>query len=325
MNSRWWENYLVRYFIGTPVGCVIVVALAHAMLHDRPGYSAFLAELPGLLGSSTEKGVPTSLMVGVVLAGMCFCYISSAPITVFHACRMLRGGNAFGIAPATMWSWWLLCGLGLLLGGATSYASRGDPTTALRPTSAAIWLAIPAVYVMFSQMSQVAELLADQYDAVNSRSRTVSAILGVLGLLHRSKRSADAPVTRGAFRCGEFENFYIELAKQRESTPVQGFRDSYAHLREHSNSVFIVLCELSFGAVLWLLIGLQPDPSGRVAATVVATTLWLTPNVYLWGQANRLEEALRSGRLPLPQVTRPAQEASRAQDVTAPAAERNPQ
>jgi hypothetical protein len=68
-------------------------------------------------------------------------------------------------------------------------------------------------------------------------------------------------------------------------------------LREHSNSVFIVLLELSLGALLWLMMRGQPDPASRLGAGAIVMVLWLVPNVYLWGQANRLEAALRESKL----------------------------
>jgi hypothetical protein len=55
-------------------------------------------------------------------------------------------------------------------------------------------------------------------------------------------------------------------------------RETYSHLREHSNSVFIVLCEISLSGLI--ITAISVNPSKDIARS-------------LWGQANRLESALK--------------------------------
>ena len=73
-GMRWWEHYLVRYLLGNIVGAVIV------------GY--YLKEKWGNLGLANNNVIDTSsrlIIIGVL--GFAYCYISSVPILVLHACR----------------------------------------------------------------------------------------------------------------------------------------------------------------------------------------------------------------------------------------------
>lgn len=78
MENRWWEYYLVRYFVGTVIGAVIMV-----LLTGKSGapYAGFLATLVDFKESAF-------LGVSLVAAlGFAFCYISSSPVLTFHTTR----------------------------------------------------------------------------------------------------------------------------------------------------------------------------------------------------------------------------------------------
>ena len=79
-------------------------------------------------------------------------------------------------------------------------------------------------------------------------------------------------------------------------------RETYTHLREHSNATFIVLLELCFSALVIFLIELYAgqsastenvgslDGSGRiVSAVLLLIAFWMTPNLFMWSRANQLE------------------------------------
>jgi hypothetical protein len=91
MENRWWENYAVRYFVGTVVGSVAI-----ALLNTQPG-SPFLGKL-SLLGES--KDTPY-LGFGLTAAlGLAFCYIASAPVLAVHAMRAHLRISAVSQSPA---------------------------------------------------------------------------------------------------------------------------------------------------------------------------------------------------------------------------------
>jgi hypothetical protein len=77
-NSRWWEHYSVRYFIGTVVGALILLTLEQ--------YAQLAPEFQRLIPIKEINGWGLS---AVAAAGLAYCYIASAPILTLHA---MRGG-----------------------------------------------------------------------------------------------------------------------------------------------------------------------------------------------------------------------------------------
>jgi hypothetical protein len=73
-------------------------------------------------------------------------------------------------------------------------------------------------------------------------------------------------------------------------------RDTYTHLREHSNSVFIVVIEL---AILALFMAVTSDRSitqthaaniERIGLFLMfGLALWMIPTVFMWARANSIE------------------------------------
>lgn len=116
MESRWWEYYAVRYFVGTIVGAMLVVAIGSVEL-----FSSYAAKV------TAYKDQPF-LGVGLVAAlGFAFCYVTSAPILALHAIRThfraavvnasvgWRAGTAAAmLVPSLAAAWWLSCSLPLL-------------------------------------------------------------------------------------------------------------------------------------------------------------------------------------------------------------------
>jgi hypothetical protein len=76
-SSHWWEQYTVRYFIGTIIGVFVVFILrSHGPLKDE------VAKLiPDLLKIDGKK------LAAVGALGLAFCYVASAPILTLHAVR----------------------------------------------------------------------------------------------------------------------------------------------------------------------------------------------------------------------------------------------
>ncbi|MDD5295472.1 MAG: hypothetical protein PHU46_01035 [Rhodocyclaceae bacterium] len=77
-SFRWWEFYAVRYGMGTVVGAVVFFFLCFT----NPALK------PLLFGADTWKIDGTRLALFGAY-GLAFCYISSAPVLVFHAGRFL--------------------------------------------------------------------------------------------------------------------------------------------------------------------------------------------------------------------------------------------
>lgn len=83
-EQRWWEFYLVRYFVGTVVGTIIVLLLVFG---EGSKVKEILVKVDAF-----EVSVNNFQMVHLWLygfLGLAFCYIASGPILLFHAIRGL--------------------------------------------------------------------------------------------------------------------------------------------------------------------------------------------------------------------------------------------
>jgi uncharacterized membrane-anchored protein YhcB (DUF1043 family) len=100
MENKWWEYYVVRYFVGTVVGAIIITFLT------GPKGVQYLR---GLELTTNTKDV-TFLGVGMIAAlGFAYCYIASAPILLLHATRAhLRIAIS-----RTNWLWQLIAALAI--------------------------------------------------------------------------------------------------------------------------------------------------------------------------------------------------------------------
>jgi hypothetical protein len=75
VNSRWWEQYTVRYFVGAVAGVVAIYGLRqYAVLHET-----FTKIVPDV------KDLGDALLLGSM--GLAYCYVASAPILTLHAVR----------------------------------------------------------------------------------------------------------------------------------------------------------------------------------------------------------------------------------------------
>jgi hypothetical protein len=81
-NFRWWEFYLVRYFVGTVCGTIIIlflVFLPESEVHK-------LIENKKILNQTIPSWEPIHLWI-YGLIGLAYCYIASGPILFLHAIR----------------------------------------------------------------------------------------------------------------------------------------------------------------------------------------------------------------------------------------------
>ncbi|WP_189459243.1 hypothetical protein [Jeongeupia chitinilytica] len=79
-NARWWEGYFVRYAQGSVIGALFVAVIFSSNAHLKS--YLFMPKLG-------EKIEAANLLL-MLAYGLVFCYVSSAPILVLHACRGLK-------------------------------------------------------------------------------------------------------------------------------------------------------------------------------------------------------------------------------------------
>ncbi len=83
MDKRWWEFYALRYALGTVMGVFILLYLfIHTDIATRFGLEKLAFLIP-----KDPKDLSFTHLVILGVCGLAYCYLSSAPMLVFHALR----------------------------------------------------------------------------------------------------------------------------------------------------------------------------------------------------------------------------------------------
>ena len=84
MDKRWWEFYALRYALGTVKGVFILLYLfIHTDIATRFGLEKLAFLIP-----KDPKDLSFTHLVILGVCGLAYCYLSSAPMLVFHALRV---------------------------------------------------------------------------------------------------------------------------------------------------------------------------------------------------------------------------------------------
>lgn len=319
-NSRWWESYLVRYFSGFLVGAICVSAFVAHLAFLTAGAGQIETVVAMLLG----KDAPTiAILVTIGLLGLVYSYLVSAPITVIH---FGRGVRIFWDAQSRyFWFAWvvILCfsAIGVIetLVKAPAFVSvilvpallyflhfyfgkkspgnqavgRGITTHSLLEMAVfiSVWVFI-AVLVLSFIVDLTPEMSKWQ---LNLLTFSLPAIwVGI---------SQYITLFKVLLAEGEVHQFYQRLTKARSNGSSKEIRESYTHLREHSNSTFIVILELCFFCLISLVVSMNVKSKQTLASFLDANgdgvrlgtwlfcifMIWSIPNLFLWSRANSLE------------------------------------
>lgn len=150
MESKWWEYYAVRYFVGTVIGALIIAFLNGHV--DSPYHGRLT------LGDGSKE--VTFLGVGLVAAlGFAFCYVASAPVLVLHAARAHLRWSAIK-ANATM------SGLCVVV----AITSAGVAAWSILPSTTAIAIAL----VLGIQAALVLLALITRFSVIESFYRSLA-------------------------------------------------------------------------------------------------------------------------------------------------------
>lgn len=328
--QRWWESYLVRYFLGSIVGMICVIVLVAQVDSDITSLLKVT-----LSSSANEKGASLLPMaIGLILFGLAYCYAASSPITVLHSARMLP--NKLGRLSRAFWFGWictLIISMSHLLFGPETMLSRGLCGVAILPAvTVLIFIAARGkthnsddtarfLTLLFSTLSFAVLLSAitqffghtPQQAILLAFSLPVAWILltqylTLLNLFKHTHIKWDKPLGAKIEKPiypqlddseGFYYDFYRKITTARLTENSRDIRDSYTHLREHSNSVFVVLIELNILAGLLFLHSVQDDLSPTIKVVtgipifwifvLVLLGIWLVPTMFMWSLANRLE------------------------------------
>ncbi|MGX5659463.1 hypothetical protein ACWKWV_07035 [Castellaniella ginsengisoli] len=319
-NNRWWESYLVRYFLGFIVGSICVAVIAH-----------FSGLMPGVLslvsgvepaGMYEPKYGVTSIIMVIGFLGLAYCYLASTPITVLHAGRY-RKGPADRLSRFFWFGWVLVLAVLMVFPRMATYPFRCAGAIYTTFLVAAIvfivWRAInkfggsgddeckesedggceefdfyflAGFFCVIWSFSQVVPLwLGVKPQIVDVRLFAIGAPVIWIGLAQYFVLFRILKSRRGS------HNFYGRLFFARRRNGARDVRDTYSHLREHSNAIFIVAVEIS---MLALMLGdiriqretniMQSAPLDGVTFWLSALGIWIVPTIFMWSQANAMEK-----------------------------------
>lgn len=293
-SNRWWESYLVRYLLGTIIGvpCIIAILIAvqtSGEAKEKRDYAKAIQSLvyaSPIANNSTKSeannsaqvslslaGVDTSALVITALLGFAYCYVASTPITVFHAARALKNNPGSRISIPV----WFFISFSVLV--AFFISATGRTNIAVFTILVLFLMAMPAVWVFISQWLGVVYLILDGPKILFPKSNA------------DKRNEVDVNEEQHS---GNYEKWNSQLVEKRDADFRRGLRETYSHLREHANAVFIVVCEVSLAFFILLVVNVS-STSPRQSIFIVSGILmiWIMPNVFLWSQANRLENYLR--------------------------------
>jgi hypothetical protein len=318
-NTRWWESYLVRYLIGFIVGtsCVLVLAVSLNL------FEAMLKHL-GTHNPSNPKPDWTAVTILIAFLGIGFCYIASTPITVLHAGRFKKGWHS-GHSRHFWIAWIVIAILGCF--GFSDQLGRHPVFEWLLFVAGAVALCID----YSNNIKKSPEKRIDDEHPVRHAvisffawtiffwgglGRVIGSFLGHISGDIALYWIAALPVVwigtgqyfvlfRLIKETDDFFNFYKKLFKARRMEHAADVRDTYTHLREHSNSVFIVVVELGLMAFVLAFVKSLPPQVGTSALNgyslfekygahiLIFLVVWMIPTVFMWSRANALENSFR--------------------------------
>jgi hypothetical protein len=257
-NSRWWEFYFVRYAIGTLTGA--------ALVNQIPRISEDLAKVV-FFGLDLQKQAfaGVSLLIGY---GLLFCYVASIPILVWHSARFSLP-KIRDVLPH----------------------SSGVHLEKLKPVKLGMIIGIIVAlgFMLIHYYLGFSKMLTDQDFLIKF---AIWIILLVLWLEWGSL----------VWLITNLEKAYQALKSLSEARSSNanrgGFIDSYRHLREHGNSILIVMLEFVLGGVLLGMLYLIENDKAiadadkiNVYATHAVPILlaWMFPGAVMWRVATSFE------------------------------------
>jgi len=230
-TTRWWENYLVRYFMPSIAGMAIVSWLS------KFGGNDFKRDL--FFGFQDKD--PTALIM-LVLYGNLFCYIASYPILCFHATRVID-------FKCSKWRvGWLD---GYLWSLAAAIAVIAVATTL--PKYAVFLALIIAGVFTFIQMYRIVAA-STRGHAEDLREEASLAYRYAFWLAQRRGVVEERIDQRSGVRDeDQAAKKKRETERRRELKWRSELVDTYRHLREHGNSAFIFLLELVLAGLCYIV------------------------------------------------------------------------
>lgn len=244
-------------------------------------------------------------LIAIGILGVGFCYVASTPITVMHVGRNDKSTPEKHIR--YLWLSWITILLATLTGNINFLGKN--------PITEWIFVLIGILFLKFSTREefQRGQAAATQFIVpILAWAIIMSAMLGRFignfGITKPEWWVTSMPVLwvclgqyMALYRIlnnkEKLLDFYRKLSKARRTHNSRDIRDTYTHLREHSNSIFIVTIEISLISLLIAIqqtlpqsnsIGLIDEKTGWITISIIL--IWILPTVFMWSRANDLEK-----------------------------------
>jgi len=249
-RSAWWFGYFVRYFIGAAVGILIVQYLVENSPVNIIGSGFFRSQIQ----NTGQPDLNVYYLWILVVTGLAFSYIASAPILVFHATR------------------------GILL---SKFVADNKSIARGR-----ISLPRSKGFVFSVTSSITAVLSCSFYFRVGNNIHFISqemgeavAIFFISSYLFSMQVFNIFEMLRSPDSVGFL--YYSEVCIKRATATDSGreYMSSYRELREHGNAYFVLALEIILGLLLYF------TPS----YWLLTLLLWIFPAVCVWFMAVILE------------------------------------
>lgn len=255
--TRWWENYLVRYFLPSVAGMIIVRWLDINVKDSISNY------VPTFLLKEWKDFGSAHLIIWL-LFGSLYCYISSYPILTFHATRVLDFKGRKGVID----NFWLNPYAHSVIFAALAYVAAWTDT---------LWLIFVAV-VVFSGIQIIRLYKVYVHQALFGFSQGYEASVAYAYLNKLSKR-------RGIKEERNSVDNDDGTTETSTNSRLVDLAESYKHLREHGNTAFIFLLELALCPVFFVALRNQKD-TVDFSYVAIFVLIWIIPSalVHFLGQ-----------------------------------------
>lgn len=286
-DTRWWENYAVRYLMPSVAGMAIVKWICwHGSNKLIP-----LLNLP-LEVREPGVGFETASLILLFLYGNLFCYVASYPILVFHATRVIDFSN-------DKWKHHPLDGYiaTFLLGGAALVAAHCFPEyrRALAFVFTSLFAILQTWRVWYILADKNRKVIRGSYGIGGESGGDVTLLYAYVFSLAK-RRGQREKVVQTEKRPPVLTNLGTRdkrpRMRQRVTTRQGGalwhkeYVETYRHLREHGNSAFIFVLELVLATLVYCITIPSESGAKQLSAIGLLFAIWAFPAVsaHLVGQ-----------------------------------------
>lgn len=266
-SNRWWESYLVRYFMPSIAGVATVSWLSSIAGNELKDILFF-----GLLGTELSAPVLTLL----VLYGNLFCYVASYPILGFHATRVIDHNDS-SWRPTFLDGHLLSFGMGIVTLLIATLAPKFIGFVAAFVLAALFSIAQLARLFKVMKRKPIKGLRADTSLAYGY----IYAIAKRRGVIEQSKLSTTEQPVDGE----EFSK--EEITEQKTTRWQREIVDTYRHMREHGNSAFIFFLELVLASLCYLVLSVKGYSAQQQLSLIgILFAVWALPAaaIHMLGQ-----------------------------------------